>query len=50
MRAMRLNWLYRLSREPRRLWKRYTVELAGSALMVARARFAGQRPADGARS
>jgi N-acetylglucosaminyldiphosphoundecaprenol N-acetyl-beta-D-mannosaminyltransferase len=25
---LRLNWLYRLVREPRRLWRRYTVETA----------------------
>ena len=33
---LRLNWLVRLAREPRRLWRRYTIH-AFSALMRARA-------------
>jgi exopolysaccharide biosynthesis WecB/TagA/CpsF family protein len=32
---LRLNWLVRLAREPRRLWRRYTV---GALLAVARRR------------
>ena len=28
MRAVHLEWLYRLLREPARLWRRYTVEIA----------------------
>jgi N-acetylglucosaminyldiphosphoundecaprenol N-acetyl-beta-D-mannosaminyltransferase len=35
----RLNWLYRLAREPRRLWRRYTIELADFAVLALRARF-----------
>lgn len=31
---MRIGWLYRLFREPRRLWYRYTVELADYLLRV----------------
>lgn len=34
---MRLCWAYRLAREPRRLWKRYTLDLAAYGLMVLRA-------------
>jgi N-acetylglucosaminyldiphosphoundecaprenol N-acetyl-beta-D-mannosaminyltransferase len=30
----RLCWLYRLAREPRRLWRRYTLELAGYVVHV----------------
>ena len=26
MQQMKIEWLYRMSREPRRLWKRYLVE------------------------
>jgi len=34
---LRLNWLYRLADEPRRLWRRYTVELAEfGAMLLAR--------------
>jgi N-acetylglucosaminyldiphosphoundecaprenol N-acetyl-beta-D-mannosaminyltransferase len=33
---MRLGWLYRLSREPRRLWKRYSLDLTSYAGMVLR--------------
>jgi N-acetylglucosaminyldiphosphoundecaprenol N-acetyl-beta-D-mannosaminyltransferase len=32
--ALRLGWAYRLSREPRRLWKRYSVDLAHYGRMV----------------
>ncbi len=41
----RLGWLYRLARDPRRLWYRYSVELAhyGARLLLARAR--SSRPA-----
>jgi N-acetylglucosaminyldiphosphoundecaprenol N-acetyl-beta-D-mannosaminyltransferase len=31
---MRICWLYRLSKEPRRLWKRYTLGLATYGLML----------------
>ena len=33
---MRLGWLYRLSREPRRLWKRYSLDLTAYGGMVLR--------------
>ena len=33
---MRLGWLYRLYREPRRLWKRYSLDLTNYAGMVVR--------------
>ena len=33
-RRMRLEWLYRLSREPRRLWRRYTIETVVLAAMI----------------
>jgi N-acetylglucosaminyldiphosphoundecaprenol N-acetyl-beta-D-mannosaminyltransferase len=32
----RIAWLYRLSREPGRLWKRYTLDLASYGAMVAK--------------
>jgi N-acetylglucosaminyldiphosphoundecaprenol N-acetyl-beta-D-mannosaminyltransferase len=35
---LRLGWLYRLTRDPRRLWYRYTVELADYLFRVARYR------------
>jgi N-acetylglucosaminyldiphosphoundecaprenol N-acetyl-beta-D-mannosaminyltransferase len=35
---LRLGWLYRLSRDPRRLWHRYTVELADYLFRVFRHR------------
>ncbi|MEI2429800.1 WecB/TagA/CpsF family glycosyltransferase [Lysobacter yananisis] len=47
MRRARLEWLYRLGREPRRLWRRY---LLGGAVFIARAlRLAADppRPASG---
>ena len=34
---MRLCWAYRLAREPRRLWKRYSLDLAAYGLIVLRA-------------
>lgn len=36
--VLRLNWFYRLTREPRRLWRRYTLEIAEFAALVVRAR------------
>jgi N-acetylglucosaminyldiphosphoundecaprenol N-acetyl-beta-D-mannosaminyltransferase len=39
---MRLGWLYRLYREPRRLWKRYSLDLTNYAGMVLREK-RGQR-------
>lgn len=36
----RLGWLYRLGREPRRLWYRYTVEIANYLLRTLRYRLA----------
>ncbi len=36
--VLRLNWLYRLAKEPRRLWRRYTVESLHFLLLVLRAR------------
>ncbi|MBD0283285.1 MAG: WecB/TagA/CpsF family glycosyltransferase [Thermoleophilaceae bacterium] len=35
---MRLGWAYRLSREPRRLWKRYSIDLTAYGRMVLRER------------
>jgi len=35
----RLGWAYRLTREPGRLWKRYSLDLAAYGGMVARAKF-----------
>jgi N-acetylglucosaminyldiphosphoundecaprenol N-acetyl-beta-D-mannosaminyltransferase len=47
MHKMRLCWLYRLSREPRRLWKRYSLDLMAFGAMVLKAkvtrRHAGSR-------
>jgi N-acetylglucosaminyldiphosphoundecaprenol N-acetyl-beta-D-mannosaminyltransferase len=40
---MRLGWAYRLYREPRRLWKRYSIDLAAYGQMVLRQRFPGDR-------
>ncbi|HET7245819.1 MAG TPA: WecB/TagA/CpsF family glycosyltransferase, partial [Streptosporangiaceae bacterium] len=37
--TMRLGWAYRLTREPGRLWKRYSLDLAAYGGMVARAKF-----------
>ena len=34
-----LNWLYRLLHEPRRLWRRYTIEMAQFVGCALRARF-----------
>lgn len=35
---LRLDWLYRLARDPRRLWRRYTLELLDFGRRVLRAR------------
>ncbi len=43
--ALQLNWFYRLLREPRRLWRRYTVELAGFVVLVLLARVDRRREA-----
>ncbi len=43
--TMRLNWLYRLAKEPRRLWKRYSIELVTYVRLAARARVS--MPTDG---
>jgi N-acetylglucosaminyldiphosphoundecaprenol N-acetyl-beta-D-mannosaminyltransferase len=41
---MRLNWAYRFAREPRRLWKRYSLDLAAYAIMILKAKLGtGQR-------
>jgi N-acetylglucosaminyldiphosphoundecaprenol N-acetyl-beta-D-mannosaminyltransferase len=40
---LRIGWLYRLFREPRRLWYRYTVELAEYLFRVVRYRLARGR-------
>lgn len=37
---LRLNWLYRLARDPRRLWRRYTLELAEFVVRVLWSRLA----------
>jgi N-acetylglucosaminyldiphosphoundecaprenol N-acetyl-beta-D-mannosaminyltransferase len=42
IRRLRLNWLYRLWREPRRLWRRYTIELLEFAWIVVRTRRSSQ--------
>lgn len=39
----RLCWAYRLAKEPRRLWKRYSLDLIAYGLMVLRARLAARR-------
>ncbi len=36
--ALRLSWLYRLWREPKRLWRRYSIELAEFFWLLARAK------------
>jgi N-acetylglucosaminyldiphosphoundecaprenol N-acetyl-beta-D-mannosaminyltransferase len=36
--ALKLNWLYRLLQEPRRLWRRYTLEVLQFLALVIRAR------------
>jgi N-acetylglucosaminyldiphosphoundecaprenol N-acetyl-beta-D-mannosaminyltransferase len=41
---LRLGWAYRLSREPGRLWKRYSLDLAAYGGMVLRARLSRQDP------
>jgi len=41
--TMRLGWAYRLTREPGRLWKRYSLDLMAYGRMVARARFGKRR-------
>jgi N-acetylglucosaminyldiphosphoundecaprenol N-acetyl-beta-D-mannosaminyltransferase len=44
--ALRLNWLYRLMRQPRRLWRRYTVEIAHFVFLVLRARLGDEDGTD----
>jgi N-acetylglucosaminyldiphosphoundecaprenol N-acetyl-beta-D-mannosaminyltransferase len=39
----RLCWAYRLAREPRRLWKRYSLDLIAYGAMVMRAKLAARR-------
>ena len=39
---MRLCWAYRLAKEPRRLWKRYSLDLAAYGLLVLRAKLAAR--------
>ncbi len=41
---MRLGWAYRLYREPRRLWRRYSIELMAYGAIVLRARFGRRSP------
>jgi N-acetylglucosaminyldiphosphoundecaprenol N-acetyl-beta-D-mannosaminyltransferase len=41
--ALRLNWFYRLIREPRRLWRRYTLEIVGFVALTVRARLSARR-------
>jgi N-acetylglucosaminyldiphosphoundecaprenol N-acetyl-beta-D-mannosaminyltransferase len=36
--TLRLNWFYRLVREPRRLWRRYTIEILDFVVLSVRAR------------
>jgi N-acetylglucosaminyldiphosphoundecaprenol N-acetyl-beta-D-mannosaminyltransferase len=40
---LRLGWAYRLSREPGRLWKRYSLDLAAYGGMVLREKWAARR-------
>lgn len=44
--ALRLNWLYRLMRQPRRLWRRYTLEIVHFVVLVLRARLLDQDGTD----
>lgn len=37
--VLRLNWFYRLIREPRRLWRRYTIEIVAFVALTIRTRF-----------
>ena len=39
---LRLHWAYRLYREPRRLWKRYTLDLMAYGAIVLRAKYNGR--------
>lgn len=48
MEKMRLNWAYRLYRDPRRLWKRYTFDLMAYGRMVLRQRLTQGRRATSA--
>ena len=43
MHTMRLCWLYRFTREPKRLWKRYSVDLAAYGAMVVREKIAPRK-------
>jgi exopolysaccharide biosynthesis WecB/TagA/CpsF family protein len=51
---LRLNWLVRLAREPKRLWRRYTVDairaLRSRALLIHYVTVVGRRPLAGALS
>lgn len=38
LRKLKLEWLYRLAREPSRMWRRYTVEVATLTFQVLRSR------------
>lgn len=38
-RRLRLEWLFRLLREPKRLWRRYTIEVLVLAALICRERF-----------
>jgi UDP-N-acetyl-D-mannosaminuronic acid transferase (WecB/TagA/CpsF family) len=44
---MRLGWAYRLTREPGRLWKRYSLDLIAYGRMIARAKFAQRKQVPG---
>ncbi len=45
-----LNWLYRLVHEPRRLWRRYSIEFLDFAVLVARNRISRSTPTNASRS
>jgi N-acetylglucosaminyldiphosphoundecaprenol N-acetyl-beta-D-mannosaminyltransferase len=47
MEKMRLNWAYRLYRDPRRLWKRYSLDFMAYGGMVLRQRLTQGRRAAG---
>ena len=44
--ALQLNWFYRLMRQPRQLWRRYTLEIAHFVFLVVRARLVDRDGAD----
>lgn len=41
--VLRLNWFYRLIQEPRRLWRRYTIEFVDFVFLTVRSRLSARR-------